>query len=351
MLEAEKAHLESSLAVEVLRVRDRELTFYSECFSTIGTQSALIASIAFAILAGMSWDLKDPDGGWLHYNTSIAWGVRRDVDESELGIGSWTMWTWLEQIATLVEVSFCVACLTTQIVLIQKCALVEIGGLSLALRGPDGSAQKALHHMRLEVRRAQRMMNRGVEFLAVTIVILLVKDLPLPIAVVPAFIAATRLLEAQKAHKKLVKVLDLPLSAMQTSSPVQPETPIRRKKLSKFLQRMAEKGLSSRKQCWHFVCCDDDAQSEVLERHNSRPRCADGVEPMPLPLCLTCRERTRRLTLARACHAPSQDDGRGGAHTDCAQSGQGRSGQGAARQQEDEAGDAASWRRNQRRRQ
>lgn len=272
MLEAEKAQLESNLAVEVLRVRDRELTFYSECFSTIGTQAALIASISFAILTSMSWDLKDPDGGWLHYNTSLAWGVRRDVDPSELGIGSWSVWTWIEQLLTLAEVCFCVGCLTTQLVLIQRCALVEIGGLSLALRGPDGSAQKALHHMRLEVRRSQRLMIRGVQFLAVTIVLLIIKDLPLPIAVLPCLIAVARLWDAQSRHYKLEEVLELPLSELQTSSPVQPNTPARRQRVQRWANAMATAGSRTKIRMWRFLCCEDDDEAEVLERHNSRHR-------------------------------------------------------------------------------
>ena len=118
------------------------------------------------------------------------------------------VWTWLEQLLQLGEIITCIACLTTQLVLIQRCALIEIGGLSLALRGPDGSAQKALHYMRLEVKRHQRMMVRGIQFLAMTIVLLLLKDLPLPLSVIPAIIATgpprprpAPILSAQGGHR------------------------------------------------------------------------------------------------------------------------------------------------------
>ena len=53
-------NLESELAVEVLHVRNKELQFYSECFSTIGTQAALVGSAALAVLLSMSSELKDP---------------------------------------------------------------------------------------------------------------------------------------------------------------------------------------------------------------------------------------------------------------------------------------------------
>ena len=144
MLEAEKAQLETSLAVEVLRVRERELQFYSDSFSTIGTQAALLAALSVAILTASSDALKEPDQGWISYEAALAWGVTRGVGVGDGGIGAWSVWTWIEQSLQLAELVACVACLTTQLVLIQRCALIEIGGLSLALRGPDGSAQKAM---------------------------------------------------------------------------------------------------------------------------------------------------------------------------------------------------------------
>ena len=113
------------------------------------------------------------------------------------------------QLLTVLEVTTCTACLTTQLILVQRCALIEIGGLSLALRGPDGSAQKALHHMRLEVRRCQKMMIRGVQFLALTILVLLLKDLPLPVAIVPFVVCAARFLWAAQNQHRIEKEFEL----------------------------------------------------------------------------------------------------------------------------------------------
>ena len=275
MLEAEKKQLEATLAVDVLRVRDRELQFYSDATATIGTQAALLAALSSAVLTALPGEMKTPREGWISYSTAQAWGMPREydsVDESNTGIGTWSVWTWLEQLLQLGEIITCVACLTTQLVLIQRCALIEIGGLSLALRGPDGSAQKALHYMRLEVKRHQRMMVRGIQFLAMTIVLLLLKDLPLPLSVIPAIIATGRLVHGQRQYYLLKAAIDLPLDQMQSSTPGGPPTPLRSRRLRQLANRIEELKNTFPKKFYKCICCEDDAEAEVLERANSRVR-------------------------------------------------------------------------------
>ena len=110
MLFAEKAQLETNLAVEVLRVRDRELQFYSDAFSTIGTQAALVATLSVGLLALQTETLRDPIGGWLSAEMAAAWGVVRDVGPDDTGPGGWTVWTWLEQGVQFMELA-CYVCL------------------------------------------------------------------------------------------------------------------------------------------------------------------------------------------------------------------------------------------------
>ena len=51
MLYADKQHLKTEVAVDLLRVREKEMNFYATNLSMVGTQSALLAGFAFAILA------------------------------------------------------------------------------------------------------------------------------------------------------------------------------------------------------------------------------------------------------------------------------------------------------------
>ena len=49
MLYADKQHLKTEVAVDLLRVREKEMNFYSSNLSTVGTQSALLAGFAFGL--------------------------------------------------------------------------------------------------------------------------------------------------------------------------------------------------------------------------------------------------------------------------------------------------------------
>jgi hypothetical protein len=297
MLHAEKAQLESNLAVEVLRVRDRELQFYSDSIATIGTQAALLAALSISVLTSMDNELKAPPGGYLSEATANDWGIRRGVAAGDTGIGSWTTWTWLEQIAHVLELLAVVACLTTQLGLIQRCALVEIGGLKLALRGPDGSAQKALHHMRKEVKRAQRMMIRGVQFLAVTIMLMLLKDLPLPLGTLPFVVAAIRFVDSNLSQNKLAAVFKLDEADEHSSTPGGPDTPARRKRVAKYLAKFNRGANRWNRRLYRCVttciCCEDDEEIDVVDRMNSRPRCA--------PRCGPHHARARDTTTQQRC--------------------------------------------------
>ena len=56
MLYADKAALETSLKVQLLEIREKELNFYTNNCQNIGTQAAMLAGFAFA---GMMQPLPD----------------------------------------------------------------------------------------------------------------------------------------------------------------------------------------------------------------------------------------------------------------------------------------------------
>ena len=49
MIYADKENLKTSVAVEVLRVREKEMKFYTRNLSMVGTHAALLAGFAFTI--------------------------------------------------------------------------------------------------------------------------------------------------------------------------------------------------------------------------------------------------------------------------------------------------------------
>ena len=51
MLYADKKHLETETARDVLRVREKEMRYYARNLSMLATQSALLAGFAFTILS------------------------------------------------------------------------------------------------------------------------------------------------------------------------------------------------------------------------------------------------------------------------------------------------------------
>lgn len=166
MLYADKQHLKTEVAVDLLRVREKEMNFYSSNLSTVGTQSALLAGFAFAILAQKKFTLGA--GGFWPKAWREALGLRplSDWDAENLG---WTMeeveqgvlgWHWdtaIQQIFQLCHLILTTIGMTIQLWTLYTCVLTNILGLSLALRGPEGSVDRAVRHM---AEQNQLVMNR-----------------------------------------------------------------------------------------------------------------------------------------------------------------------------------------------
>jgi len=116
MLHADKRALEQNLKVNLLRIREKELHFYTENCVAIGTQASLLAGFAYAGLIQV--DIPE------HVNETLKTAYLC-VTTTAMG---------LELIAVL------------------NSTLCSMLGPGLALRGPDGSMNKAVDEMMEEYR-------------------------------------------------------------------------------------------------------------------------------------------------------------------------------------------------------
>lgn len=111
MLYADKNALRTNLKVNLLRIRERELTFYTNNCLSISTQAALLAGFAWFGLTEVPWE---PDAN------EIVQSVYLVVTTLIMGL---------------------------QMLTVVNATLVAILGPGLALRGPDGSMHKAVDGM------------------------------------------------------------------------------------------------------------------------------------------------------------------------------------------------------------
>jgi hypothetical protein len=117
MLYADKQALETDLKVCLLAIRERELDFYTQNCRSIGTSAALLAGFAYAGLSSTSDFSED--------TTEFSKGVFLTVTVSAMSLN----------IASMAAATWC-----------------SMLGPGLALRGPDGSMDRAVEGLALEYR-------------------------------------------------------------------------------------------------------------------------------------------------------------------------------------------------------
>ena len=136
MLQADKADLKNQLKLRRLQIEEKELRFYAQSCSEVGTQAALLAGFAFGAMTGV------------------------DIDsDSSAAIQA----TWL--------FSICMAMLL-EIGALVKAMQLSILGPGLALRGPEGSVAHAIHVMREEYAYSKKLFYAGLFFFHVAVVVL-----------------------------------------------------------------------------------------------------------------------------------------------------------------------------------
>ncbi|KAL1519959.1 hypothetical protein AB1Y20_023445 [Prymnesium parvum] len=183
MLYADKENLKTRVAQELLSVREKEMTFYAKNLSMVGTHAALLAGFAFTILS--QYKFKSPDGGVISRSTREFLGMTvscestRFYDESsgdgygtcnQLGIAGWAWDTWFIQIFQGLHLALTTLGMTVQLWTVYTCVFTNILGLHLALRGPEGSVDRAVRHMAQQNRMVLKKFTAGLVLFLLSVI-------------------------------------------------------------------------------------------------------------------------------------------------------------------------------------
>ena len=158
------------------------MSFYAHNLSMVGTHAALLAGFAFTILS--QYEFKVPMEGYLPYDAEVwlgLWANNRvlyefpDFTEEQVmsfrkGIGSWTWNTWLQQIFQVLHLLFTSLGMTLTLWTLYTCVITNILGVHLALRGPEGSVDKAVRHMAQQNQFALRKFMWGLVLFLLSVI-------------------------------------------------------------------------------------------------------------------------------------------------------------------------------------
>ena len=113
----------------------------------MGTQSALLAGFAFTILS--QTEFRQPAGGFLPHSTRVSMGMYSG-DDDDMGIKDWDWPTWVQQISQMCHILLMTLGMCLHLWTVYATTVTNILGLGLALRGPEGSMDRAVRHMARE---------------------------------------------------------------------------------------------------------------------------------------------------------------------------------------------------------
>lgn len=209
MLAAEKAQLRTSLAVEQLQLRDKELNYYLNTMSSVSTQATLLAGFAFAQLTGYEYD--DPDEGYFTFEQLDALGIgHTSEDASQRGIAGWSWLTWTKQILQLCFIVSTAACMFLQLWAVQACTVSTVMGQGLALRGPDGSMDKAVRHMARQSRATYAMFSLGIMLIKASTIIFIVNSFSVFVSVPTAILCTIIAFRSYTSEQVLNSIFHIP---------------------------------------------------------------------------------------------------------------------------------------------
>jgi hypothetical protein len=161
-------------------VREKEMRFYATNLSMVGTHAALLAGFAFTILS--QYQFKTPDEGYLPADLELSLGIYNSDDpykdmhgmrvavDLRGGMGSWTWATWLQQIFQLLHLLFTSLGMTLTLWTLYTCVITNILGVHLALRGPEGSVDRAVRHMAQQNQFALRKFIWGLVLFILSVI-------------------------------------------------------------------------------------------------------------------------------------------------------------------------------------
>lgn len=167
MIYADKENLKTAVAKEILAVREKEMKFYTRNLSMVGTHAALLAGFAFTILS--QHEFRMPPQGFLSYDTEVSLGMHPEnqtyidpiMKQYQLGIGFWPWQVWFQQLFQLLHLCFTAMGILLHLWTVYTTVVTNILGLHLALRGPEGSVDRAVKHMAVQNQFALRKFMLG----------------------------------------------------------------------------------------------------------------------------------------------------------------------------------------------
>ena len=167
MIYADKENLKTRVAQEILLVREKEMKFYTRNLSMLGTHAALLAGFAFTILS--QHHFMTPDEGFLSYESEVLLGMWPDNSthlgspaiQVQKGMAAWPWHVWCHQIFQLLHLCFTAMGILLHLWTVYTTVVTNILGLHLALRGPEGSVDRAVRHMAQQNQFALRKFLYG----------------------------------------------------------------------------------------------------------------------------------------------------------------------------------------------
>jgi len=176
MLYADKQALETDLKVCLLAIRERELDFYTQNCRSIGTSAALLAGFAYAGLSSTSDFAED--------TSEFSKGLFLTVTTAAMSLN----------IASMAAATWC-----------------SMLGPGLALRGPDGSMDRAVEGLALEYRVIFLLFAAGLLCFFVSALLLIIDEFELVLSVVLALLLLAYLRATWRACKRIYKKFRLPV--------------------------------------------------------------------------------------------------------------------------------------------
>jgi hypothetical protein len=167
MIYADKENLKTRVAQEILLVREKEMKFYTRNLSMLGTHAALLAGFAFTILS--QHQFMTPDEGFLSYESEVFLGmwpensthVGSHAMQMQKGMAAWPWHVWCHQMFQLLHLCFTAMGILLHLWTVYTTVVTNILGLHLALRGPEGSVDRAVRHMAQQNQFALRKFLYG----------------------------------------------------------------------------------------------------------------------------------------------------------------------------------------------
>ena len=185
MLAADKAALESQLQQQSLQIREKELRFFADNFTAVGHQAAMLAGFSlhglFVIFDGE------------RFRSLVTRTMYFTLASTGLGL-------------------LLLAC--------ANCTLVNVLGVNLALRGPQGSVDRAVKEMEAERRTTFGCFGAGLICFHLTAMLYAIHTLHVGIAVVVSLILTTFVYLFYSNTKRIWRRFQVDLDKIQTGQVV-----------------------------------------------------------------------------------------------------------------------------------